>query len=56
MNTFRITMSTGKVFLVKRFGDLPSLSLDLDQGNTIQTEQGKVVLNIRHIAFIEIVE
>lgn len=55
MNTYRIHLVTGKVFIVKRFGDLESLSVDLGNGKPIETETGKMLFVIRHITHIEVV-
>jgi hypothetical protein len=43
------------VFIVKRFGDLESLSVDLGNGKPIETETGKMLFVIRHITHIEVV-
>jgi hypothetical protein len=56
VNTFRLHLTTGKVILIKRFGDVDSIINDIGDGSVIQSEQGKVMVALGHIVYIEIVE
>lgn len=55
MNTYRINLASGKVFIVKRFGNLASLSEDLGNGKPIDTETGRILFSVQHITHIEVV-
>jgi hypothetical protein len=55
MNTYRINLASGKVFIVKRFGNLASLSEDLGNAKPIDTETGRILFVLRHISHIEVV-
>jgi hypothetical protein len=55
VNTYRVHLITGKVFLVKRFTGPASIFADAKQRVPIDTETGPVLFAPEHIVFIEIV-